>query len=94
MSQRVETIRQRLNEAFQTTLLHIHDDSLSHAGHRGTASGGGHFYATIVSEAFKGKTAVQRHRLVYLALGDMMQSDIHALGIKAFTPDEFKQQEI
>ncbi|NCU80375.1 MAG: BolA family transcriptional regulator, partial [Burkholderiaceae bacterium] len=48
-----------------------------------------HFYATIVSPDFAGKRLVQRHQMVYEALGDRMKAEIHALSIKAFTPDEF-----
>ncbi len=53
---------------------------------------GQHFYATIVSPAFAGKSLVKRHQLVYAALGDRMKAEIHALSIKAFTPDEFAAQ--
>ncbi len=53
---------------------------------------GQHFYATIVSPEFAGKRLVQRHQLVYAALGDRMKAEIHALSIKAFTPDEFAAQ--
>ncbi len=53
---------------------------------------GQHFYATIVSSAFAGKRLVQRHQMVYAALGDRMKAEIHALSIKAFTPDEFAAQ--
>jgi acid stress-induced BolA-like protein IbaG/YrbA len=50
---------------------------------------GQHFYATIVSPDFAGKRLIQRHQMVYEALGDRMKAEIHALSIKAFTPDEF-----
>jgi acid stress-induced BolA-like protein IbaG/YrbA len=53
---------------------------------------GQHFYATIVSPEFTGKRLVQRHQLVYAALGDRMKAEIHALSIKAFTPEEFAAQ--
>ncbi len=53
---------------------------------------GQHFYATIVSPEFAGKRLVQRHQLVYAALGDRMKAEIHALSIKAFSPDEFAAQ--
>ena len=51
-------------------------------------SGGGHFNVVIVSEAFVGKSLLQRHRLVYDAVQDMMPQEIHALSIKALSPDE------
>jgi acid stress-induced BolA-like protein IbaG/YrbA len=53
---------------------------------------GQHFYATIVSLEFAGKRLIQRHQLVYAALGDRMKAEIHALSIKAFTPEEFAAQ--
>jgi BolA protein len=86
--QRVEMIRERLTAAFTPVSLEIQDDSHKHAGHAGARSGGGHFNVQIVSDAFAGKSLIQRHRLIYDALGDAMQNEIHALSIKAVTPDE------
>lgn len=83
---RVETIRERLQAALQPDSLEIQDDSAAHAGHEGAKSGGGHFNVTITAAAFAGKTPIQRHRMVYDALGTMMEHDIHALSIKANTP--------
>jgi len=68
--------------------LDIADDSAAHAGHQGARSGGGHFVITIVSPRFQGQGRVARHRLVYAALGNLMRKEIHALSIRAFTPDE------
>ncbi len=91
-STRSEKIKQRLQETLCPVQLEIYDDSQSHAGHKGVQeSGGGHFYATIVTEAFEGKPLVRRHQLVYEALGEMMRTDIHALSIKAYTPTEFNR---
>lgn len=53
---------------------------------------GQHFNAVIVSAAFAGKRLIQRHQLVYAALGDKMREEIHALSMKTLTPDEFAQQ--
>jgi BolA protein len=89
MSDRVEKIRATLEAALSPTQLDIVDDSAAHAGHAGALSGGGHFSAFIVSEAFEGKSPVQRHQLVYRALGELMHADIHALSIKAYTPSEY-----
>lgn len=86
-SAREELIRRRLTETFSPQSLEIVDESHKHAGHA-SAGGGGHFIVTIVADAFEGKTPIQRHRLVYDALGDAMQSEIHALSIKASTPAE------
>ncbi|HWS01832.1 MAG TPA: BolA family protein [Gammaproteobacteria bacterium] len=85
---RVAMIRERLTRAFAPTELDIEDDSAKHAGHAGARSGGGHFNVRIVSVEFSGKSLVQRHRLVYDALGDAMQQEIHALSIQAKTPNE------
>jgi acid stress-induced BolA-like protein IbaG/YrbA len=53
---------------------------------------GQHFYATVVSSEFEGKRLIQRHQLVYAALGDRMKAEVHALSIKAFTPAEFAEK--
>jgi BolA protein len=74
--------------ALSPTELKITDDSAAHAGHAGAKSGGGHFFLTIVSDSFAGKPTMARHRMVYDALGDMMQKEIHALSIKAYTSGE------
>ena len=85
---RVERIRQVLESAFAPSLLVVNDDSHKHAGHAGARGGQGHFSVDIVSAAFAGKLPLARHRLVYAALGDMLQTDIHALAIRARTPEE------
>lgn len=84
---RVARIREKLTAAFAPTRLDIEDDSHKHAGHAG-ARGGGHFNVTITSAAFAGKTPLQRHRMVYAALGEELKADIHALSIRASTPNE------
>jgi BolA protein len=68
--------------------LEVEDDSHHHAGHAGAADGRGHFSALIVSKRFAGMRHVQRHRLVYEAVGDLMVTDIHALSIHALAPGE------
>ena len=88
MSTRVDMIRQKLTAAFAPLQLDIIDESHKHAGHAGAASGGGHFVVTIVADGFAGKNLLERHRMIYDALGDAMKTDIHALSIKAFTPEE------
>ena len=86
--QRVERIRALLTEALAPQSLDVADDSHKHAGHAGARGGQGHFSVDIVSAAFAGKLPLARHRMVYAALGSMMQDDIHALAIRARTPDE------
>ena len=68
--------------------LNLENESGLHAGHAGAASGGGHYRLTIVSPRFAGLNSVARHRLVYEALGDLMQGPVHALAITALTPEE------
>ena len=84
----IETMQARL-AILKPAHIEIQDDSASHAGHAGAKSGGGHFFLTIVSDDFSGQITIARHRKIYDLLGDLMQSQIHALSIKAHTPDEF-----
>ncbi len=85
---RIESIRNRLIETLAAQSVEIRDDSHLHAGHAGAASGGGHFAVTIISDKFKGHSLIERHRMVYSALDDMMQRDIHALSIETHTLEE------
>ena len=86
--ERTRKIEDILRDAFSPTKLLIKDQSHLHAGHAGAVDGLGHYDITIVAEAFEGKRPLARHRLVYDALGSLMQTDIHGLRIKAFAPDE------
>lgn len=85
---RVEKIRSALQAAFAPTHLLIEDESYLHAGHAGAATGLGHFKVEIVSSAFAGLPALARHRQVYAALGALMETDIHALSLRALAPGE------
>ncbi|WP_449466538.1 BolA family protein [Stenotrophomonas humi] len=85
---RVEQIRTALAAALAPALLEVEDDSHRHVGHAGARDGRGHFNVVVVSEVFAGKAPLARHRAVYAALGTMMETDIHALSIKALTPAE------
>jgi len=86
-AERINMIRERLEETFSPQQLNIQDESHKHAGHA-SAGGAGHFDVEIVADAFADKSLIQRHRLVYDALDDIMHSEIHALSIKASTPAE------
>ena len=86
---RSEMIHEKLTASLSPETLEIIDRSLEHAGHEGAKSGGGHFDVIIIADAFKDMNTVQRHRAVYDALGDAMKSEIHALSIRAYTPEEF-----
>jgi BolA protein len=85
---RTELIRDRLKDALAPEMLEIEDESHLHAGHAGARDGRGHFRVTVVSPRFDGLSRIARHRLVFAALGDLMQTDIHALTLQAFSPDE------
>jgi BolA family transcriptional regulator, general stress-responsive regulator len=80
-------LRSALERALAPASLEIVDDSARHAGHPG-ARGGGHFRVTLVSEAFRGRSQLERHRLVYAAVAPLMQGAVHALNIIARTPEE------
>lgn len=84
-------LRERLS-ALTPTILDIDDESAQHAGHAGARSGGGHYRLLIVADAFAGLNTVARHRLVYQHVGDLMQRDIHALALRALTPQEHASQ--
>jgi BolA protein len=82
-----DLIRARL-AALEPESIVLDDESAAHAGHAGAASGGGHFHLTLVSPSFRSLSTLARHRLVYAAMGELMQHEIHALSITALTPEE------
>lgn len=83
-----EEIARRL-QVLAPTRLELEDESARHAGHAGAAPGGNtHWRLRIESPAFAGKPTVARHRMVYQALGELMQHPIHALAISARSPGE------
>ena len=86
--QRVAAIRAALEAALAPVSLQVEDDSHRHAGHAGAQDGRGHFRVDVVSGAFDGLNPMARHRAVYAAVGELMTTDIHALSIRARTPDE------
>lgn len=86
--ERLNLIRQALETRFAPTELVIKDQSQLHIGHDGAKDGKGHFDVTIVAAEFRGQNRIARHRMVYDALAELLQSDIHALRIKAFPPSE------
>jgi BolA protein len=87
--QRLEEIERRLQATFSPESLRVDDESHQHIGHEGAKDGRGHFRVTIVSDAFNGMNMISRHRAIYAAMGELMQTDIHALAIEAFSSDEF-----
>ena len=85
-----EAIRARL-AVLEPLSLELNDESAQHAGHAGARPGGNtHWRLDIVSPRFSGKPTVARHRMVYQALGELMQHPIHALAISARSPEETK----
>lgn len=87
MSERAALIERRLRERLGAERVEVADESALHAGHAGAAHGG-HFALTVVSPRFRGLGPIQRHRLVYESLGELMQTDVHALSIRALAPGE------
>ena len=84
---RAQRLRERLQNRFDPSQLTVEDESHLHEGHAGAKGGQSHFRIRIVSESFRGISAVARHRLVYAAVDDLLKNDIHALAIEALPPD-------
>ena len=87
LERRKEIIR-RLNEAFKPESLGVEDEGHLHEGHEGAKDGRGHFRVLIIADAFSGKSMIERHRMVYRAMDEMMRLDVHALAIDAWAPEE------
>jgi BolA family transcriptional regulator, general stress-responsive regulator len=84
-----DAIRHRLAAALAPSRLELIDESALHAGHAGArAQGESHFRVLIVTAMFAGKTRLDRQRMVFAALADLMRTDVHALSITALTPEE------
>jgi BolA protein len=86
----IERIRAKLL-ALEPLAIDIKDDSASHAGHAGAATGGGHYQLKLISARFAGQSKISRHRLVYDLLADLMQREIHALAMNLLAPDEVER---
>ena len=80
-------LRSALEQAFAPSRLEIIDDSAAHTGHAGARSGG-HYRVQLVAEAFRGRSSLERHRLVYAAVAPLLSGSVHALNIVARTPEE------
>lgn len=87
-AERIDRIKHALTVALSPTELEVTDDSHLHAGHVGARDGKGHYTVHITAEQFSGMRPLARHQLVYKALADMMQTEIHALAIVAVAPNE------
>jgi BolA protein len=88
MSDRIHRIRAALRQGLETDDIAIRDDSHLHIGHPSAQSGLGHFHVTIRSPRFTGVNPIERPRMVYDTLGELMQTDIHAVSIRALAPEE------
>ncbi len=82
------SIERKLEERFAPSVLEVTNESSKHNVPPGSET---HFKVVVVSEAFEGKALVERHRLVYEALGDEMRSGVHALTITSRTPAEWQK---
>jgi BolA protein len=85
---RIERMENQLRAVFTPSELEVIDESHQHIGHAGARDGRGHFRVRIRAEAFANEPLVKRHRLIYDSLGEMMETDLHALSIKALAPGE------
>ena len=87
----VQKIEKILQERLQPTFLEVQDESAKHAGHAGARQGsGGHFLVTVVTELFVGKSLIEQHRMVNEALRDLFGSQMHALALQTFSPEQWK----
>ena len=86
--ERKKEITRRLKEAFAPEVLGVEDESHLHEGHEGARDGRGHFRVLIISDAFTDKAMIERHRMIYRVMDEMMRLDIHALAIDAWSPGE------
>ena len=84
---RMQRMRGMLQAAFDPVRLEVQDEGHRHVGHAGARDGRGHFRVVVVSDAFADMAPLARHRAVYAALGELMQTDIHALQIDARPPE-------
>jgi BolA protein len=90
MLSRAERIEALLRDRLSARHVEVTDESHLHAGHAGAAGGAGHFRALVVSRLFEGKNLIERQRLVYRALGEMMGPEIHALAMQTLTPEQWQ----
>ena len=89
-SDRRARIEALLREQLAAQHVDVIDESHLHAGHAGAAGGAGHYRALVVSKHFEGRSLIERQRLVYAALGEMMGGEIHALALRTLTPEQWQ----
>ena len=92
-TERARLIDERLRERLEATHVEVIDDSVLHASHLGAQGGGGHFRVLVVSPHFEGASRVAAQRMVYAALGDLLEHDIHAVQMQTLTPAAWQEQQ-
>ena len=85
----IDIIKNKIKAEIKILKIEVLDESKLHANHQGS-SGGGHYRALIISNDFKNKSLVERHQIIYKALGTLMTNEIHAFSMKTMTEEEFK----
>ena len=85
----IDIIKNKIKSEIDVIKIEIIDESSMHAGHKGN-SGGGHYKALIISNDFENKSLVERHQMIYKALGKLMTNEIHAFSMKTMTENEFQ----
>lgn len=88
-----EKMIKRIEDHFEPVHLEIIDETWRHVGHAGAQAGGGHFIVWLVSKRFEGTPLLERNRMVFDLFRSQIGVEIHALGVKAFTPEEWNQRE-
>lgn len=86
---RARQIESLLREKLSARHVDVLDQSALHEGHPGAQAGGGHYQVLVVSEIFEGLSRIAAQRAVYQALGDLMESEIHALSMNTMTPQQW-----
>ena len=87
----IDEIKKRISSKIDINQIEIIDQSHQHAGHSQN-TGGGHYKAIIISDDFNNKSLVDRHKIIYDALGNLMQNEIHAFSMNTLTVSEFKKK--
>jgi len=88
---RIDELTNRISSALGADLVEVQDDSAQHRGHAGARGGAGHYTVVVVTPRFHGLGRIDRHRAVYAAVGDMIPTQVHALVVRAYTPDEWQR---
>jgi len=92
-SDQARLIDQRLREHLDAIHVEVIDDSVLHADHLGAQGGGGHFRVVVVSPRFEGASRVAAQRMVYAALGELLEQDIHAVQMQTLTPEAWERRQ-